>query len=77
MEYRFTFEGREYKLNKENLDYFINDEENPIKNIDLDKVLEIMTNSNEVDFSKEYFDMSCGECKEGLREKKILCFSRI
>ena len=38
MEYRFTFEGREYKLNKENLDYFINDEENPIKNIDLDKV---------------------------------------
>ena len=37
MEYRFTFEGREYKLNKENLDYFINDEENPIKNIDLDK----------------------------------------
>ena len=44
MEYRFTFEGREYKLDKENLDYFINDEENPIKNIDLDKVLEIMTN---------------------------------
>ena len=55
MEYRFTFEGREYKLNKENLDYFINDEENPIKNID---------------FSKEYFDMPCGECKDGLREKK-------
>ena len=33
MEYKFTFEGREYKLNEENLDYFVNDEENPIKNI--------------------------------------------
>ena len=37
MEYKFTFEGREYKLNEENLDYFVNDEENPIKNINLDK----------------------------------------
>ena len=27
MEYKFTFEGREYKLNEENLDYFVNDEE--------------------------------------------------
>ena len=54
MEYKFTFEGREYKLNEENLDYFVNDEENPIKNINLDKVLEIMANSDEVDFAKEY-----------------------
>ena len=52
MEYKFTFEGREYKLNEENLDYFVNDEENPIKNINLDKVLEIMANSDEVDFAK-------------------------
>ena len=70
MEYKFTFEGREYKLNEENLDYFVNDEENPIKNINLDKVLEIMANSDEVDFAKEYFDMPCGECKEGVSEKK-------
>ena len=70
MEYKFTFEGREYKLNEENLDYFVNDEENPIKNINLDKVLEIMANSDEVDFAKEYFDMPCGK-------EKILCFSRI
>lgn len=48
----------------------LNDEENPIKNINLDKVLEIMANSDEVDFAKEYFDMPCGECKEGVSEKK-------
>lgn len=70
MEYKFTFEGREYKLNEENLDYFVNDEENPIKNINLDKVLEIMANSDELDFAKEYFDMPCGECKEGVSENK-------
>ena len=70
MEYKFTFEGREYKLNEENLDYFVNDEENPIKNINLDKVLEIMANSEEVDFAKEYFNMPGEECKEGVSKKK-------
>lgn len=70
MEYKFTFEEKEYILNQEKLDYFVNDEENPIKDIDLNKILEIMSKSEEVDFSKEYFDMPCGVCEEGLSEKK-------
>ncbi|MCQ2968749.1 MAG: DUF3785 domain-containing protein [Clostridium sp.] len=70
MKYKFTFEGKEYTLNEEKLDYFVNDEENPIKDIDLNKILEIMTNSNEVDFAKEYFDMPCAECKNGVSEKQ-------
>ena len=69
MEYKFTFEGREYKLNEENLDYFVNDEENPIKNINLDKVLEKWQIAIGI-LQREHFDMPCGECKEGVSEKK-------
>lgn len=70
MEYKFVFDEKEYILNEENLDYFVNDEEKPVENLDLNKVLEIMNNSDEVDFSKEYFDLPCGICKEGVAEKK-------
>ena len=31
MEFKFTFADKEYILNEDNLDYFVNDEENPIK----------------------------------------------
>ena len=30
MEFKFTFADKEYILNEENLDYFVNDEENQI-----------------------------------------------
>ena len=41
-----------------------------LENINFDKVWERIANSDEVDFAKEYFDMPCGECKEGVSEKK-------
>ena len=34
MEYKFSFDGKEYCLNEEKLDYFVNDEINPIEDID-------------------------------------------
>ena len=52
------------------MDYFVNDEENPIKNINLDKVLEIMANSDEVDFAKEDFDMPCENVKKVLAKRR-------
>ena len=42
MEFKFTFADKEYILNEENLDYFVNDEENPIKDIDEKKIIEIL-----------------------------------
>ena len=41
MEYKFKFDGKEYILNEENLEYFFNDEENPINDVDEKKVIEI------------------------------------
>ena len=70
MEYKFTFDGKEYILNDEKMEYFVNDEENPLNNIDEAKVIEILNNSDTVEFSKAYFNLPCEECQEGVSEKK-------
>lgn len=70
MSFKFNFNDKEYILNKENLDYFVNDEENPIKGIDEDKIIEILNNSENVEFTKAFFDLPCDNCKEGVEEKK-------
>lgn len=70
MEFKFVFEDKEYKLDKNNLDYFINDEENPIKDIDEKKIIDILNNSEEVEFTKAFFDLPCQDCKSGVEEKK-------
>ena len=70
MEFKFTFADKEYILNEEKLDYFVNDEENPIKDIDEKKIIDILNNAEEVEFTKAFFDLSCQECKSGVEEKK-------
>lgn len=70
MEYKFTFEGKEYKLNENNMDYFMNDDINPIEDIGEERIIEILNNSDKVDFSKAYFDLPCNNCMEGKEEKK-------
>ena len=65
MEFKFVFEDKEYKLDENNLDYFVNDEENPIKDIDEKKIIDILNNAEEVEFTKAFFDLSCQECKSG------------
>ena len=70
MEYKFKFDEKEYILNKENLYCFFNDEENPINDVDEEKIIEILNNSDKVDFSKAYFNLACENCKTGVEEKK-------
>ena len=70
MEFRFQYNGKEYILNEENLEYFANDEVNPIMDVNEEKIIEILNNSDKVDFSKAYFDLPCENCKTGLEEKK-------
>ena len=70
MEYKFTFDEKEYVLNEEKLDYFFNDEENPIKDMDERKIIDILNSSDAVDFSKAYFNLPCEVCEEGVSEKK-------
>lgn len=70
MEYKFIFEGKEYNLNEDNIDYFMNDDINPIEDINKEKIIEMLNNSDKVDFSKSYFDLPCSNCMEGTEEKK-------
>lgn len=70
MKYKFKFDEKDYELNEENLDCFFNDEENSINDVDEKKIIEILNNSDKVDFSKEYFNLACENCKTGVEEKK-------
>lgn len=70
MDYKFIFEGKEYILGEENLEYFANDENKPLEGIDYKKVLEILNKSDEVDFQKAYYENCCSKCRWGKEEKK-------
>lgn len=70
MEFKFKYDEKEYILNEENLEYFVNDEVNPIVDVNEGRIIEILNNSDKVDFSKAYFDLPCENCKTGVEEKK-------
>ena len=70
MEYKFSFDGKEYKLGEDNLEYFANDENEELNGIDLDEILELLSNSDEVDFQNAYYESCCSNCKAGKEEKK-------
>ena len=69
MQFKFKYNEKEYILNEQNLEYFVNDEVNPIMDVNEEKIIEILNNSDKVDFSKAYFDLPCENCKTGLEEK--------
>ena len=56
MQFKFKYNEKEYILNEQNLEYFVNDEVNPIMDVNEEKIIEILNNSDKVDFSKAYFD---------------------
>ena len=70
MKYKFKFEDKEYILEKDNLEYFFNDENEELRGIDYNKVLELLSNSEEVDFQNAYYESCCSNCKAGKEEKK-------
>ena len=70
MEFKFKYNEKEYILNEQNLEYFVNDEVNPMMEVNEEKIIEILNTSDKVDFSKAYFDLPCENCKTGLEEKK-------
>ncbi|MBQ6820434.1 MAG: DUF3785 family protein, partial [Clostridium sp.] len=70
MEYKFKFEDKEYILSENNLEYFANDEIEELKGINPNKILELISNSEEVDFQKAYYETCCSNCRAGKEEKK-------
>lgn len=67
--YKFNFKEKDYELTTENCEYFLNDEESEVKGIDLGKILELLSQCENVDFSQEYYDVPCESCKTGTEEK--------
>lgn len=70
MKYNFNFDGKEYELREDNLEAFINDEEFELEDIDFEKVIDLLKNSEDIDFQTAYYETCCEECKTGKEEKK-------
>lgn len=70
MIYKFKFDEKEYTLGEDNLEYFVNDENEELEGIDAEKVLELLSNSNEVDFQNAYYESCCSNCRAGKEERK-------
>lgn len=65
--FSFNFDEKEYKLSEDKLIYLFNED---VGGFDIDKLFEILDNSDKVNFGKAYYDGPCEECKFGLEEKK-------
>lgn len=66
--YSFKFNENEYVLNEENLVCFFNDDEKPIKDLDFNKILELLTEDDRIEFDLQYYSKACEEC-ESQQEK--------
>lgn len=67
--YEFNFLNKNYELSEENLQEFINCEENVILGIVPSDVLSLLNESSEVNFDKAYYEEPCQSCKAGKTEK--------
>jgi len=63
--FKFCFNDKEYTLSEENLEYFQNDEETPVADIDADTVISLLNENNDAAFTTEYYDLPCSICKHG------------
>jgi len=68
-EYKFTYDEKEYILNKDNCSGLINDEEKPVKNIELTSIIELLR-ENDNNFDVEYYQEACPECLAGVKDKE-------
>lgn len=71
---KFNVNNEEHILEEEKFGTFFNDEENPVRNISEDDILEILE-GKELDFDKAYYSMPCENCNsEKSGEKKAYKF---
>lgn len=67
--YKFQFNNKTYELKEDNLDYFANDEVQPVEGIDRDLIFALLSEADEVNFDIEYYDNPCENCYAGKKEK--------
>lgn len=68
-EYKFNYDEKQYILNEDNCSGLLNDEEKPVKNINLSNIIELLK-QNDNDFDVEYYQEACPECLAGVKEKE-------
>lgn len=68
--YKFIYENEEYLLSEDNCSGLINDDEKPVKGIEVLDILDILTTSEDVQFDIEYYQEACPECLAGVKEKQ-------
>lgn len=69
IEYKFNYEEKEYLLNQSNCNGLINDEDKPVKGINLSDIINLLISSDNIDFDLEYYQEACEECLLGVKEK--------
>lgn len=68
-EYKFNYDEKEYLLNDTNCSGLINDEEKPVKGINLSDIINLLDSGDNIDFDLEYYQEACPECLSGIKEK--------
>ncbi len=68
--YELNYNDKQYELNEDNCSGLINDEEKPVKGITINNILDILNDSEVVDFDTEYYQEACPECLAGVKEKQ-------
>lgn len=68
--YKFTYNEKEYILSQENCSGLVNDDEKPVKGIEISDVIDLLNSSDKVDFDIEYYQEACPECLAGVKEKQ-------
>lgn len=68
--YKFNYENEEYIIDQTNCTELINDEEKPVKGVDIDTILNLINQCDDVDFDMEYYQEACIECLAGVKEKQ-------
>jgi len=69
-EYKFVYNGKEYRLVEDNCSYVLNDEENPVEGIGKSDILELLNRSESVEFGIEYYDEPCENCQARKKDKE-------
>ncbi|MEG1310392.1 MAG: DUF3785 family protein [Romboutsia sp.] len=68
--YNFNYEDEKYLLSHDNCSDLINDEEKPVKGIKVSNILDILNNSESINFDIEYYQEACPKCLSGVKEKQ-------
>ncbi|MFL0245765.1 DUF3785 family protein [Candidatus Clostridium stratigraminis] len=67
--FKFELNDKTYELKEDNLEYFANDEEQPVKGFDRDLIFSLLNETDDVVFDIEYYDNSCENCHVDKKEK--------